>query len=147
MKIITISKFNHRHEWSLKKNHFGFFHQLTIWLPNKIFRNCHLAPNKFFCFSPLASNEIFGFSLLASKKFFCRCQQTVQLPPVPKLIQLEQTISPKMAKKCFKGNYITTMYFVLCIVCCVVYCLLCITIVCCANNPMQILSTTFCYFS
>ena len=33
---------------------------------------------------------------------FCRCQQTVQLPPVPKPIQLKQTTSPntvKMAKK------------------------------------------------
>ena len=68
---------------------------------------------------------------------FCRCQQTVQLPPVPKPIQLKQTTSPKRAKKCFKGNYITTMYFVLCIVCCVVYCLLYITVLCCANNQMQ----------
>ena len=50
---------------------------------------------------------------------FCRCQRTVQLPPVPKPIQLKQTTSPKTAKKCFKGNYITTMYFVLCIICCV----------------------------
>ena len=71
---------------------------------------------------------------------FCRCQQTVQLPPVPKPIQIKQTTSPKTAKtakKCFKGNYITTIYFVLCIVCCVVYCLLCITVLCCANNQMQ----------
>ena len=29
------------------------------------------------------------------------------------------------------------MYFVLCIVCCVVYCLLCITVLCYANNQMQ----------
>ena len=50
---------------------------------------------------------------------FCRCQQTVQLPPVHKPIQLKQTTSPKMAKKFVKANYITTMYFVLCIVCCV----------------------------
>ena len=50
---------------------------------------------------------------------FCRCQQTVQLPPVPNPIQLKQITSPKTEKKCFKGNYITTMYFVLCIVCCV----------------------------
>ena len=50
---------------------------------------------------------------------FCRCQQAVQLPPVPKPIQLKQTTSPKTAKKSLKGNYITTMYF------CVVYCLLC----------------------
>ena len=68
---------------------------------------------------------------------FCRCQQTVQLPPVPKPIQLKQTTSPKTAKKCFIENYITTVYFVLCIVCCVVYCLLCITVLCCANNQMQ----------
>ena len=58
---------------------------------------------------------------------FCRCQQTVQLLSVPKPFQLKQTTSPKTAKECFKGNYITTMYFVLCIVCCVMYCLLCIT--------------------
>ena len=71
---------------------------------------------------------------------FCRCQQTVQLPPIPKQNQLKQTISPKTAKrpkKNFIGNYITTMYFVLFIVCCVVYCLLCITVLCYANNQMQ----------
>ena len=56
---------------------------------------------------------------------FCRYQQTVQLPPVPNPIQLKQTTSQKTAKKYFKRNYITTMYFfcvffvVLCIVCCV----------------------------
>ena len=52
-----------------------------------------------------------------------------------------------MANKCFKGNYITTMYFVLCMVCCVVYCLLCITVLCCANNQMQIFSTKLNFFS
>ena len=70
---------------------------------------------------------------------FCHCQQTVQLPPVPKPFHLKQTTSPKTAKtakKCFNGNYITTMYFVLCIVCCIVYCLFCITVLCCANNHM-----------
>ena len=83
---------------------------------------------------------------------FCRCQQTVQLPTVPKPIQLKQTTSPKTAKKCFKGNYITTMYFVLCIVCCVgivccvVYCLLCITVLCCANNQKQILQQNLIFF-
>ena len=51
------------------------------------------------------------------------------------------------AKKSFKGNYITTMYFVLCIVCCVVYCLLCITVLCCANNQMHIFSTKLLFFS
>ena len=54
---------------------------------------------------------------------FCPCQQTVQLMPVPKPIQLKQTTSPKTAKNFFKGfDYITTMYFVLCIVCCVFVC-------------------------
>ena len=65
---------------------------------------------------------------LTLTSIFCRCQQTVQLPPVPKPIQLKQTTcskTAKTAKKCFKGFYITTMYFVLCIVCCVVYGLLC----------------------
>ena len=34
---------------------------------------------------------------------FSRCQQTVQLPPVPKPTQLKQTTSPKTAKRnCFK---------------------------------------------
>ena len=78
---------------------------------------------------------------------FCRCQQTVQLPPVPKPIQLKQTTSPKTAKQFFKGNYITTMYFVLGIVCCVVYCWLCITVLCCANNQMQFFSTKLLFFS
>ena len=35
----------------------------------------------------------------------------------------------------------------LCIVCCVVYCLLCITVLCCANNQMQLLSTKVNFFS
>ena len=43
---------------------------LTLWLPNKIFRNCHLAPNKIFGFSPLAPNKIFGFSFLAPNKIW-----------------------------------------------------------------------------
>ena len=77
---------------------------------------------------------------------FCRCQQTVQLQPVPKPIQLKQTTSPKTAKKCFKGNYIIIMYFVLCIAYCVVYCLLCIIVLCCANNQMRIFSTKFNFF-
>ena len=58
---------------------------------------------------------------------FCRCQQTVQLPPVPKPIQLKETTSPKTAKKCFKGNYITTMYL-----CCVLFVVLCIF--CCVSQ-------------
>ena len=32
-----------------------------------------------------------------STTIICHCQQTVQLPPVPKPIQLKQTIAPKMA--------------------------------------------------
>ena len=61
---------------------------------------------------------------------FCRCQQTVQLPPVPKTIELKQTTSPKTVKKCFIGNYITTMYFVLCIVFFVLYIVCCISQYC-----------------
>ena len=76
-----------------------------------------------------------------------KLQYIVQLPPVPKPIQLKQTTSPKTDKKGFKGNYITTMYFLLCIVCCVVYCLLCITVLCCANNQMHIFSTKFNFLS
>ena len=45
-------------------------HALTLWLWNKIFRNCHLARNKFFRFSSLAPNKIFGFSLLAQNKIW-----------------------------------------------------------------------------
>ena len=85
--------------------------------------------------------------LLLSTNIICRCQQTVQLPPVPKPIQLKPTISPKTAltrpTNVSKEIIYPTMYFVLCIVCCVVYCLLCITVLCCANNQMQILSTKF----
>ena len=84
--------------------------------------------------------------LSLSTNIICRCQQTVQLPSVPKSIQLKQTISPKLTltrpKKCFKGNYKPTMYFVLC----VVYCVLCITELCCANNQMQIFSTNLIFF-
>ena len=43
---------------------------LTLWLPNKIFRNCCLAPNEFLRFSPLAPNKIFGFSLQAPNKIW-----------------------------------------------------------------------------
>ena len=35
---------------------------------------------------------------LALTTIFWRCQQTVQLPPVPKPIQLKQTTSPKWPK-------------------------------------------------
>ena len=38
------------------------------------------------------------------------------------------------------------MYFVLCIVCCIVYCLWCITVLCCANNQMQIFSQKLLFF-
>ena len=57
--------------------------------------------------------------LSLSTTIFCRCQQTVQLPPVPKPIQLKQINGFDEVKKCFKGNYEPTMYFVLCFVCCV----------------------------
>ena len=72
---------------------------------------------------------------------FCRFQQTVQL-----LFNCRRSLNQsnsnkpplqKRPKKCFKGIYITTMYFALCIVCCVVYCLLCITVLHCDNNQMQ----------
>ena len=84
--------------------------------------------------------EGFVHLTLTLTTIFCRCQKTVQLTPISKPIQLKQTTSPKTAKttkKFFKGNYITTMYFVLCIVCCVVHWLLCITVLCCANNQIQ----------
>ena len=84
--------------------------------------------------------------LSLSTNIICCCQQTVQLLPVPKPIQLKQTISPKMAltrpTNVSKEIIYPTMYFVLCIVCCVVYCLLC-----CANNQMHNFSTKFHFFS
>ena len=109
----------------------------------------------------LSSVAVNSHLLSLSTNIICRCQQTVQLPPVPKPIQLKQTISPRNphneAKKCFKGNYKPTMYYVLCfvycvlcIVCCVlcvVYCVLCITVLCCANNQTPIFSTKFNFFS
>ena len=95
--------------------------------------------------------------LSLSTNIICRCQQTVQLPLVPKPIQLKQTISPKKAltrPTSFKRNYIPqlcilccVLFVVLCIVCCVVYCLLRITALCCANNQMQLFSTKFNFFT
>ena len=46
------------------------WHDLILWLPNKIFRNYHLTPNKMFGFSSLASNKMFGFSLLDPNKIW-----------------------------------------------------------------------------
>ena len=59
--------------------------------------------------------------LSLSTNIICRCQQTVKLPPVLKPIQLNKLSlqTRPEANKCFKGNYKPTMYFVLCIVCCV----------------------------
>ena len=51
---------------------------LTLWLPNKIFCNCHVAPNTFFRFSSLAPNKTFGFSLLAPNKIW---PSTFSRPP------------------------------------------------------------------
>ena len=66
-------------------------------------------------------------------------------------IQLKQTISPKTAltrtTNVSKENIYPTMSFVLFIICCVMYCLLCITVLCCTNNQMQIFSTKFNFFS
>ena len=51
--------------------------------------------------------------LSLSITIFCRCHQTVQLPPVPKPIQLKKNHLSKNglneAKKCFKGNYKPTI--------------------------------------
>ena len=44
--------------------------QLTLWLPGKIFRNCHLVSNKIFRFSSLVPDTIFGFSLLVPDKIW-----------------------------------------------------------------------------
>ena len=50
---------------------------------------------------------------------FCRCQQTVQLPPVPKPIQLKQNHLSKNGQKMFERKLYNNYVF------CVVYCLLC----------------------
>ena len=63
--------------------------------------------------------------LSLSTNIICCCQQTVQLPPVPKPIQLKQTISPKTAitrpKNVSKELYTNYVF-------CVVFCVLCITV-------------------
>ena len=61
--------------------------------------------------------------LSLSTTIFCRCQQTVQLPPVPKPIQLKQTISPKTALTRSKNisKEIINQLCILCCVLCVVY--------------------------
>ena len=61
--------------------------------------------------------------LSLSTTIFCRCQQTVQLPPVPKPIQLKQTISPKTAITRPKNvsKEIISQLCILCCVLCVVY--------------------------
>ena len=71
--------------------------------------------------------------LLLSTTIFCCCQQTVQLPPVPKPIQLKQTISPKMAltrPKNVSKEIINQL--------CILYCILCVayhsTVLCQQSN-------------
>ena len=95
--------------------------------------------------------------LSLSTIIFCRCQQTSSVA-VNKLFNCPRSLNQSKptnhlyknglneVNKCFKGNFITTMYFVLSIVCCVVYYLLCITVLCCANNQMQIFSTKLLFF-
>ena len=63
---------------------------------------------------------------LSLTTIFYRCQQTVQLPPVTKPIQLKQTTSPKTKKKMFQRKLYNNYVF------CIVYCLLCI--VCCVSQ-------------
>ena len=58
-----------------------------------------------------------------STNIICRCQQTVQLPPVPKPIQLKQTSSPKTAITRPK-NVSKEIINQLCILCCVL-CIVC----------------------
>ena len=60
---------------------------LTLWLPNKIFRTCHLATNKIFGFSPLAPNKIWPSTfppttnrmILFSEKVLVLCKSAVYL--------------------------------------------------------------------
>ena len=61
--------------------------------------------------------------LSLSTNIICRCQQTVQLPPVPKPIQFKQTISPKTAitRPKYVSKEIINQLCILCCVLCVVY--------------------------
>ena len=90
--------------------------------------------------------------LLLSTTIFCCCQQTssVLSTNCSTAISLNPTQTNHRskydyneAKNCVKGNYKPTTYFVLCFV----YCVLCITVLCCANNQMQIFLTQFYFFS
>ena len=78
---------------------------------------------------PSTTNKLYicqqTYLLSLSTNIICRCQQTVQLPPVPKPIQLKQTISLKTAitrpKNVSKEiiNQLCILCCDLCIVCCV----------------------------
>ena len=81
-KVITTSWINEVAMLTFKIYHSGQPHYqwfrlpynahktLTLWLPSKICRNCHLVPHKFFRFSSLVQDKIFGFSLLVPDKIW-----------------------------------------------------------------------------
>ena len=84
---------------------------------------------------------------LTLKTIFYCCQQTVQLPPVPKPIQLKQTTSPKNEKKMFQRKLYNNYVF------CVVYCLLCCVLfvvyhstVLCQQSNANFFNNIFFYF-
>ena len=82
--------------------------------------------------------------LSLSTNIICRCQQTVQLPPVPKAIHSNK---PSLQKRPWHGQEMYQRKLYTNYVFCVVYCVLCITVLCCANNQMQIFSTKLLFFS
>ena len=81
--------------------------------------------------SKIKPSSVNNHLLSRSTNIICRCQQTVQLPPVPKPIQLKQTISPKTALT-RPTNVSKEIIYQLCILCCVLFVVLCI--VCCVSQ-------------
>ena len=73
------------------------------------------------------------------------CQQTVQLPPVPKPIQLKQTISPKAALTKPK-NVSKEIINQLCILCCVL-CVVYHSTVLCQQSNANFFNNIFIFFS
>ena len=69
--------------------------------------------------------------LSLSTTIFYRCQQTVQLPPVLKPIQLKQTISPKTALT-VPTNISKDIIYQIMYLCCILFAVLCI--VCCVSQ-------------
>ena len=66
---------------------------------------------------------------------FCRCQQIVQLPPVPKPIQLKKITSKnghKMFQRKLYNNYVFCVVY--CLLCCVLFVVYYSTVLCQQSN-------------